>query len=268
MATGPSRHTEGQSGSRRERVGLWRLAAAGALWAATFAGPPVMAQGLDQAPVARLVRSVPVTDKLIALSFDDGPSPRYTPAVLDILQREGVHATFFVIGQEAERQPALLRREHDLGMEIGNHGMHHRRLAGLAPPEVEAEVREAARVIRAVTGTAPTLYRLPQGIGDETSLRVLGRLGYTVIAWSVDPRDYQRRTAQALAADILRQSAPGRIIILHDGGGRRAASVDALAQVLPRLRAEGYRVTTVGDLLRSAGFPLPRPSRPPGRSGR
>lgn len=219
------------------------------------------AGNLASSPVARLVRSVPIDQKMIALSFDDGPSPVYTPKVLSVLASDHATATFFVIGQEAERHPELLLAERKARMEIGNHGMHHVTLKGKSAPEVEAEVREGQRVIRAITGKAPVLYRLPRGVADEVSLRVLGKLGYTVAAWSIDPRDYLRRTPEAMAQDILKAAAPGRILILHDGGGPRQASVDALALVLPKLRSEGYRLVGIEEMLKAAHFPILSSSR-------
>ena len=208
--------------------------------------------------IAPTIRGVPVPDKVVALTFDDGPSPRYTPMVLDILRHDGAHATFFVIGQEAVRHGALVRAEARAGMEVANHGMHHMILRGRTESEVESEANEAADVIRQLTGRRPALYRLPQGVGDPAAMAALGRLGYIVINWSVDTRDYIRQTPDALVARAMRQVAPGRIIIFHDGGGDRSASVEAVRMLLPRLKAEGYTVTTVSDLLRRAGY------RPPG----
>lgn len=222
---------------------------------------PAVALAAAPAPapvrLAPTVRGVPVAQKIVALTFDDGPSPRYTPQMLDILRKEGAHATFFLIGQEAVRQPALVRAEAKAGMEVANHGMHHLLLRGRTDDEVAGEATEAADVIRDLAGRPPALYRLPQGVGDTTARAVLGRLGYVIVNWSVDTRDYIRQSPEALAARAMRQMAPGRIIIFHDGGGNRQASVDAVRILLPELKAQGYTVTTVSDLLKRAGYRRP-----------
>lgn len=220
---------------------------------------PAAALAATPAPVrlAPTIRAVPLAQKVVALTFDDGPSARYTPQILDILRKEGAHATFFLIGQEALRQPALVRAEAKAGMEVANHGMHHLLLRGRTEDEVASEANEAADVIRDLAGRRPALYRLPQGLGDPTARAALGRLGYVIINWSVDTRDYIRQSPEALVARAMRQMAPGRIIIFHDGGGNRQASVEAVRMLLPKLKVQGYTVTTVSDLLKRAGYPSP-----------
>ena len=241
------------------------------LWAlvpALAALAPAAALGAGAAPtppptpirLAPTVRGVPITGKVVALTFDDGPSPRYTPQILDVLKREKAHATFFLIGQEAVRFPSLVQAEAKAGMEVANHGMHHLLLRGRSEDEVTSEASEAADVIRSLAGRAPVLYRLPQGVGDTTARAALGRMGYVIVNWSVDTRDYLRQTPEQLVARAMRQMAPGRIIIFHDGGGNRQASVDAVRMLLPQLKAQGYTVTTVSDLLRRAGYRAPAAS--------
>jgi len=215
---------------------------------------------LAQGP-APTVRGLPTADKIVALTFDDGPSPRYTPKVLAALQAGGAKATFFLIGQEANRYPELVKAEVKAGMEIANHGMHHLTLKGRSADEVKMEASEAADTLFAISGRRPTLYRLPKGVGDTVAYAALGDLGYVVVNWSVDTRDYIRSTPEQLYRRAMAQVAPGRIIIFHDGGGNRQATVDALALLLPALKAQGYRVTTVSDLLRAAGFQRSRRSR-------
>lgn len=232
--------------------------------AASAATPmPRLATASQVAPVdtrvrlAPTIRGVPLTSKVVALTFDDGPSPVFTPKVLDLLRQSGAHATFFVLGQEALRYPDLLKQEVRDGNEIGLHGMRHLVLYGRQTDEVEAEVREAEDTVTGILGKKPVLYRLPQGKGDTVAREVLGRRGYLIIQWSVDPRDYLRPSPEAMVASVMRQVKPGTIIIFHDGGGPRSRTVEAVAQILPRLKADGYTVTTVGDLLARAHFPMP-----------
>jgi len=202
-------------------------------------------------PVRQLV-SVPVAVRALALTFDDGPSPLYTPAVLALLQQHRARATFFVIGQELVRYPQIARQAAVAGMELGNHGFNHLALTGLDPTAIRAEAAPVERELTAITGSRPTLYRLPQGRGDARALRALADLGYTVVSWSIDPRDWAGGTAASIAALVGRQARPGSIVLLHDGGGDRSATVGAVRLLLPALAAQGYRIVTVSQLLELA----------------
>jgi peptidoglycan/xylan/chitin deacetylase (PgdA/CDA1 family) len=193
-----------------------------------------------------------VSVKAVALTFDDGPSPTYTPAILDLLKEYGAKATFFVIGREIMRYPRIVRQELQAGMEVGNHGMHHVALKGLDPTAIAADVLPVERAITAISGNRPTLYRLPKGVGDARALRTLSDMGYAVVYWSVDAHDYLPRTAGAIASQVLREVRPGSIVIFHDAGGNRQPTVDALKLLLPRLRAEGYQLVTVSQLMELA----------------
>lgn len=142
-----------------------------------------MARGAAPPPV-RQVRSVPVRTKAIALTFDDGPDPTYTPAVLSLLQQYGAKATFFLIGREVLRYPNIVRQELQAGMELGNHGLNHLTLRGLDPTAIEADVLPVERAITSIAGNRPTLYRLPRGAGDPRAMRTIADMGYTIVYWS------------------------------------------------------------------------------------
>ena len=231
----------------------WRVGPLGVAACAAFLLGAGVGRALAPAPPpapVRTVRSVPVPVKAAALTFDDGPSPRWTPEILRLLEEYGAKATFFVVGLELVRHPEIVRAEARAGMEIGNHGFRHLVLVGLDPTAIEAEVRPVEQEITAITGDRPTLYRLPRGRGDATALRTLADMGYTIVYWSVDTKDYQdRRSAAAIAQQVEREIRPGSIVILHDGGGDQAHTVAALRLLLPVLRREGYRLVTVSQLL-------------------
>ncbi len=217
---------------------------------------------------AVLLNEVPTQAKLIAFTFDDGPNRLYTPQVLDLLRRYHAHATFFLIGQEVVRYPEMVKKIEAAGMEVGNHGMHHKWLHKLTPQEVQQEVLGGADAITAAGGRKPYLYRLPGGYASESSLRLLRRLGYTVIGWSVDTRDWQMRaTAEGIEGVVMREAAPGRIVIMHDGAIRREPTLTALSHVLPALEAKGYTIVSVGELLTKSNYAAlrklpPQPCRP------
>ena len=211
-----------------------------------------VAQPAGTAPV-RLIRSVPVPVKAVALTFDDGPNPKYTPQILALLKEYGARATFFVVGMELARFPEIAKQDVEAGIEIGNHGFRHLSLVGLDPSTIETEVLPVEQEITAITGERPVLYRLPKGRSDSTALRSLTDMGYTIVYWSVDTRDYTaRRPAAAIAAQVEKQVQPGSIVILHDGGGNRQQTVAALRLFLPVLKNEGYQMVTVSQLLEMA----------------
>ncbi|HVB09386.1 MAG TPA: polysaccharide deacetylase family protein, partial [Bacillota bacterium] len=145
-------------------VGIWAGGAAFSQPSAASTGTTPTSPAVP-APV-RLIRSVPTTAKAIALTFDDGPSPKYTPMILQLLQENGAHATFFVIGQEVERYPQILKAEVDGGNEVGNHGYHHLTLQNVSTDQLVSEVQTAEQTLVSLTGSQPTLYRLPGGKSD------------------------------------------------------------------------------------------------------
>lgn len=238
---------------RRSASSMWRLAALGGCVGFLVGWGAKTALATAPSPPVRIIRSVPVSAKVVALTFDDGPSPQYTPQILQLLQQYGAKATFFVVGQQLVRYPAIAREEYQDGMELGNHGFRHLSLIGMDPTAIEAEVKPVEQEITAITGQRPTLYRLPQGKGDAVANRTLADMGYTVIYWNVDTRDYlESRTAAQIASTVLKRITPGSIVIFHDGGGNQQHTVDALKTILPALGAEGYKEVTVSQLLELA----------------
>ncbi len=192
----------------------------------------------------------------VALTFDDGPDPAWTGAILDTLASRNTIASFFVIGRQVQQYPALARRITDAGHEIGNHTFSHPDLAGLSETAVHVELATAGRVIEAVTGHRPLLFRPPY-IGDarpatEERLRpmaVATSLGLRTAGLEVDTRDWQLGDPHAIVQRALDGLARGRTILLHDGGGDRTATVAAVGPLIDSLRARGYELTTVAGLL-------------------
>lgn len=224
-------------------------------WAAILAGvisilaaSPAAAAATRPAPI---IKHVITTEKVVALTFDDGPNPKWTPKILSVLEKNHVPATFFVIGSHAIQHPALLDQEIKAKMEIANHGARHIILKGKSAAAIKTEIEENARILTSLGAPKPTLYRLPAGVSDSTALKVLGELGYTVIGWSVDPRDWRHRySAEQMTKLVLKQAAPGGIIIFHDGPNSSQATVDAVGAIIPALQKEGYHFLTVSQLLK------------------
>lgn len=228
----------------------WKPVLMGLLTTALLFPQAVSVRGADRPPVPPL-RSVETPQKVVALSFDDGPSPAATPLILEYLKSQGVHATFFLIGREAAAFPNLVAREAAEGHDVGTHGMHHKPLrASMPQAAMEEELRGATEAIVRAGAPRPTFYRPPEGVISPLGLKVVQGMGYRAIGWSVDPRDAFRRPSSSIVQDILQDVKPGSIILLHDAPGERQVTLDALKAVIPQLKAQGYRIVSVSELLR------------------
>lgn len=173
----------------------------------------------------------------VALTIDDGPDPRYTPAVLALLAEYKVHATFSVVGIHAQRFPEVLVQILQQGHGLTNHTMTHAQpFAKLSPDRLQAEVVGGLEAIYDATGHVTTTFRSPGGDWSPTIYNLIAELGMTPIDWDVDPRDYSRPGISFITAKLLR-ARPGDILLCHDGGGDRAETVSALRTVLPTLVA-------------------------------
>ncbi|MEM6753557.1 MAG: polysaccharide deacetylase family protein [Cyanobacteria bacterium P01_C01_bin.38] len=187
-------------------------------------------------------------DKLIALTFDDGPWPEYTAQILDILKKNNVKATFFVVGQVLQHHPDLGKRIVTEGHIIGNHTWNHwyhffnKQAASL-------EIDRTSDLIYKTTGTKTTLFRPPGGMLHNGLADYAKSKDYTVIMWSADSIDYALPSPPTLINRVARQATPGGIVLLHDGGGPRKNTVAALPGMISKLKKKGYRFVTIPELL-------------------
>jgi peptidoglycan/xylan/chitin deacetylase (PgdA/CDA1 family) len=175
----------------------------------------------------------------VALTFDDGPNPRATPAILGELTRAGVKATFFVIGRQAERYPDLVRREVAAGMTIGDHTWDHQRLTGRPAAFVTGELARVRNLL-ARFGVHVALFRPPYDQYSPKTVSLASSLSMRTVLWTVDPADYTNPGTDAIVRRVLTRVRPGVIILLHDGGGKRNQTVAALPTLIKSLRARGY----------------------------
>ncbi len=181
--------------------------------------------------------------RVVALTIDDGPDPKYTPAVLDLLQQHGIRATFFLIGENAVEHPALVREIADRGHHIANHTWTHPDLRHMPESAVRDELERTSDLLHRTTGRLPTWFRAPGGDWSPVSLKVAADLGLRNMGWSVDPRDWSRPGTPAIIDTILKEVRPGAIVLNHDGGGDRSQTVAALKTYLPTLIDSGYLFT-------------------------
>lgn len=204
-----------------------------------------------------------------ALTFDDGPSPRNTPRLLDLLAHAGARATFFVLGRHVRRAPELLRRLVAEGHEVGLHGDGHWPLPLLHPEESLRQWRRAEESIRQAAGVAPRLYRPPFGWLHPSQARLVADRGYTPVLGDVYPEDPRRPGVERIVHRVLPRLRPGSIVILHDasawGDVEREQTIAAVQQILIRAADQGLRSVTVSELL--AATPGPRPDIAPPASG-
>lgn len=199
--------------------------------------------------------------KIVVLTFDDGPRSPYTEGILDALKEEKAHAVFFVLGSQAEAHPDLLKRMVDEGHEIGNHTYSHLLSAGSDHKEMEAEITRTSDVVKAATGRPTKWFRPVGGALDYGALRAARDTGHTLVLWNVDPRDWDNSRAASIsgAARIVsevigRPISNGSVILLHDGGGPRGATVQAVREIIPALKRQGYKFCTLSELYQHLGL--------------
>jgi peptidoglycan-N-acetylglucosamine deacetylase len=182
--------------------------------------------------------------RAIALTIDDGPSPEWTPQVLDLLRRYGITATFCQVGAQVGRYPSLVRAVAAEGHLIANHTWTHADLARASAATVGSELERTSDAIEKVSGQRPTLYRAPYGSWSNRVLTTCHTMDMRPLDWSVDPRDWARPGIPNIVKNIMANTHPGSIILEHDGGGDRSQTVAALRVALPRLLDAGYQFVT------------------------
>ena len=201
------------------------------------------------APLHRL----PGADSVVSLTFDDGPNPQATPVILDVLRREGVPATFFILGRHAERWPALVRRVANEGHQLGNHGYWHRKLHRRGPAYVREDLtRGTAAIAAASGGVTPRHFRAPHGFRSPWVTPIARTLGQRTVGWSLGVWDSARPGAAEIARRSVAGMHAGSILLLHDGDGYdpegdRRQTAEALPLIIDGLRARGFRFATLPD---------------------
>lgn len=184
----------------------------------------------------------------LALTFDDGPWPSSTAAILDILQRHQAHATFFVLGSLANARPQLVRRAVTQGCEIGIHSWAHTSFHKLSDSGLRADLARCEATLRPLLGRPAQYVRPPYGATSRRIAATIRACGYKQVLWSVDTNDWRRPGANTIAYRILAHAGDGAVVLCHDGGGPRDGTVAALARVVPQLQARGFRLVTLTEL--------------------
>ena len=222
----------------------WATTAAAAAWVA-YAWVPHLATPL-------CAWRGPRTGRRLALTFDDGPDPEWTPRVLDLLAHHDVRATFFLVGERAARAPATTRAIAEAGHEIASHGWSHTSLWRCGPRRTEEEIGRARDTLGELTGIAPGLFRPPWGMVNAAMFGALRRHRQRCVFWSLQPEGLRPTPAEVQVSRVLRAAHPGAIVDLHDAEGTPGAP-ERLCRALPAMIAglttAGYDFATVGELL-------------------
>ena len=190
------------------------------------------------------------TDKpRVALTFDDGPHPRYTPEILDILKEYGVTATFFSVGSNAENYPRLIQRICEEGHELGNHTHNHFHVAKLSREALCTDIQSAQNVLERISGKPVKLFRPPEGVCTEDLKSYCEQKGMTILLWSVDTRDWAHTPVSEICENVKNNVKDGSIILMHDFIGKNSPTPAALRRIIPMLQELGYELVSVSQLL-------------------
>lgn len=184
---------------------------------------------------------------VIALTFDDGPYPKVTGHILDVLEKNGVCATFFVLGSRIEGHEDMLTRMDELGCEIGNHSFSHADLTRLSKADCQRELSDTDAEIRRVTGHEASVVRPPYGYYNKTVMSAAGR---PLILWTVDTNDWRGKAPGEIADYVIQQAKEGSVILMHD---QQTQTADAMEMIIPTLIEEGFRFVTVSELIGLTG---------------
>jgi len=213
----------------------------------------------DQAVIVRkdTIYQVPTREKVVAVTFDDGPSPVWTPKILDALKEARIKATFFMLGEHVEWYPDVARQVAAQGHEIGNHTYDHHGLLYYTPEELSREVNAAERIIFSVTGIKTRYFRPPKAWITAAEKKQLNNMGYQTVLWSLNSKDWVNFDDRYIVKYILHHLRPGDIILFHDSGGvfkteggNRKETVKTITRLARSLRERGYRFVTISELLK------------------
>jgi peptidoglycan-N-acetylglucosamine deacetylase len=221
-------------------------------------GPGIFLVGIPF--FSRPITRVRTTRPLIALTFDDGPDPEYTPMILDILDKQDARATFFVVGKKAQEHPEIVAAIIAGGHEIANHSSVHRHLLSLSSYRSQyRDMEEAQGIIESISGISPRFYRPPMGYKIPETFIAARRLGLRVAGWTVKGWDTVVTDPDRIADHILKHARPGTIVLLHDAptlaqvSNDRSPTVRSLPKILTGLREKGISSVTLSELIHLSG---------------
>jgi len=190
--------------------------------------------------------------KKIALSFDDGPNGKYTEEVLALLKEKNIIATFFVCGDSTTINPLLVKKAYDMGNEIGNHTYSHVNIAKLSDQALVKELSKSNEEIHKAIGKYPVLFRPPYGASSARANEILAKEGFKKVTWDYMVNDYdiKKTTSEKIAIEVITHAHSGAIIDMHDGGGNREKTIEALPKIIDELKKQNYEFVTVSSIVK------------------
>ena len=225
------------------------MAAPAAATSGELSGPAAQKDNRDNVSV---ISSGTVHDKWIALTFDDGPYPPYTDRLLDLLKAKKIHVTFFLVAEQAQQYPELVRRMTAEGHTVGLHAFRHRDFLKLTEEEKRKDLEQGKAVLHAITGKDPVYWRPPHGFRDFSVMETAAAQNLTVVNWSVIPRDWTGIDSQEIFRRVMDKAEDGAIVLLHDGDSpgykaSRQATVDAVDPLIDSLWEKGYHLVSLEE---------------------
>ncbi|MFW5896779.1 MAG: polysaccharide deacetylase family protein [Bacillota bacterium] len=205
-----------------------------------------------------IIRRVRTSEKLVSFTFDDGPSPEYTPAILDVLRTYDVQASFFVVGKYVRRYPNIVKRMYSEGHDVGNHTFDHVNAPTTPAASLSSQILSTNIEIMKIIGEHPQYVRPPRGMYDARFRRLAELMGMNLVLWSISSQDWRGSTTpEKMKTRIVNRVRPGDILLFHDGGNligsegaSRQRTVDALPEIIEELHSMGYRIVPLSRLLR------------------
>lgn len=197
----------------------------------------------------QIVWEINTNQKIIALTFDDGPHKKYTPEILDLLAKHKAKGTFFVVGEHAEKNPEIVLRMYEEEHELAIHTYTHPLKTTI--PNLMKEIKQTHETIYGISGYSPVLFRPVEGQYTDGMIDAIVKEGYKVVMWSwhQDTMDWKNPGVHKIVDTVLKGVKEGNIILFHDGGGNREQTIKALEKILPELEKQGYKFVTISELL-------------------
>lgn len=211
----------------------------------------LLSSGLLAATVSsEPIRHVNTSEKVVALTFDDGPDVPYTQQILDVLAKHQVKATFYVLGGNAKASPQLIKTIMKGGHDLGNHSMYHNKMKNRSVEKMVQDIKSVDDILRNLGYQREITFRAPFGITSPNLITALQQLNKRMVLFTFLPQDWTNISAQQIYNNVMKQMKPGLIITLHDGGKRRENTVKATEMLINSLKEQGYRFVTISELLK------------------
>nr|WP_277585254.1 polysaccharide deacetylase family protein [Psychrobacillus antarcticus] len=198
----------------------------------------------------QIIWDIKTKEKVVALTFDDGPHKKHTTQILDLLEQYDAKGTFFIVGEQAEKNPEIILRMFEEGHELANHTYTHPNSTNVS--KIMKEIKQTNDTIYSITGYTPNLFRPVEGQYTDAMIEEVVKDGFQVVMWSwhQDTEDWRNPGVNRIVNTVLKGIKEGDVILFHDGGGNRTQTVKALEKILPELQSQGYKFVTINDLIK------------------